>query len=229
LQTILPKDSKEVLLVYSQLTKFQRKVKNTLDFIQLSLTVTPIVYVAVSWGKDSIVMLNLCQQIKPDIKVISFGHTDRELLDNYAEVEQNYCQRFKTNLETIYLEGDHVPDKVKKTKLKEQYQLGFIGLRKEESKSRAITLTQPLRQYQDGTWRACPLGNWTAWDIWAYIIKYDLPYLNSYNITGIEGRTSDHISKSLDKTYQLKRLEYFKRFNNNYYQKLCREIAESEL
>ena len=60
----------------------------------------------------------------------------------------------------------------------------FMGLTKDESRARQITLNKrgPLYQTKsrDG-WTCCPLANWSGSDIWAYIVSHDLPYLSVYD------------------------------------------------
>lgn len=207
---------RESFLAYSELPQFQRKVDKALSTIREALAIGPA-YVAVSWGKDSVVMLHLCQQVQPDILAISFTHPERDLISNYQEVIDSYRSQFGLKLEDICLEGNHVPKKVDQASLWNQYPLGFVGLRKEESKHRSISLVKYglLHQYKSGnrknSWRCCPIG-WLTWrDIWAYICKFDLPYLDLYDRLPIDtGRTTDHLSKTADKAWQQRRLEQLK-------------------
>src|SRR5690606_35979235 len=59
----------------------------------------------------------------------------------------------------------------------------FLGLRKEESNGRRISLLKrsPIYQMQDGMWKCCPLADWTAKDVWAYIVTRNLPYPKFYD------------------------------------------------
>lgn len=60
----------------------------------------------------------------------------------------------------------------------------FWGLRAEESRERAITLAKKGWLYlvaDRATLTACPLGQWTARDVWAYLITHDLPWLEIYD------------------------------------------------
>jgi phosphoadenosine phosphosulfate reductase len=61
----------------------------------------------------------------------------------------------------------------------------FMGLTKDESRARRIALSIHGSLYYAKTrngWTCCPLANWTAQDIWAYIVSRDLPYLSVYDI-----------------------------------------------
>lgn len=60
----------------------------------------------------------------------------------------------------------------------------FWGLRAEESRERSITLAKKgwLYRVQDrSTWTCCPIGNWSARDVWAHLINHDLPWLDRYD------------------------------------------------
>lgn len=210
----------------AKLPSFQRKVEQSKEIIREALAIGPA-YVAVSWGKDSIVMLHLCQQIDPGIHAISFGHPERELISNYQETERTYCDRFPTQLTTISMDGDHVPAKIAKARLWEQYSIAFVGLRKEESAKRKIALCKhgPNYQYKAGHWRSCPLLNWKTIDVWAYVVANNLPYLKAYDLGA--DRTTDHVSKSSKRDYQATRLEEFRLIAPEYYQYLQTHFPET--
>lgn len=210
---------KEAFLAHATLPTFKRKVEKAKEIIREALAIAPA-YVAVSWGKDSVVMLHLVQSICPDILAISFGHHEREMISNYAETEALYRERFRLNINTILMQGDHVPNKVKATKLWLDYPVKFVGLRMEESKDRKITLIKngAIYQYKQGDYRACPIFNWTSQDVWAYTFSRNLPYLKAYDLGA--NRTTDHVSKSINKRYQAQRLEEFRKVAPEYFEYL---------
>lgn len=224
---------REAFAAYAQLPAFRRKVDKALTVIREALELGPA-YVAVSWGKDSVVMLHLCQQVQPDILAISFTHPEREMISNYAEVISQYREQFGLSLEDISIGGDHVPKKVGQAKLWEKWPVGFVGLRKEECDRRSMALLKYglLHQYQSGeksgSWRCCPVG-WFTWrDIWAYICANNLPYLSIYDqLPRDRGRTTDHLSKTMGKAWQQRRIEELKLAAPEYYSYLRREHAES--
>lgn len=208
-----------MLWQWAQLPQFKRKVKKAKEVIAEALAIAPA-YVGVSWGKDSTVLLHLAQQLQPDIKAISFTHPERDVISNYSEVVACYCGRFSTNLEDINIDGDHVPAKVVQSRLWERYPMALVGVRKEESKGRAISGSKYglTHQYKTGSWRCHPLLYWGWKDVWAYLISNDLPYLKWYESQSIErGRTTDHLSKTVDKSWQVRRLESFAISNPEYY------------
>lgn len=211
---------------WATLPQFKKKIEQAKTIIKEALAIAPA-YVAISWGKDSIVLLHLVQQIQPDILAISFGHPERNLITNYAEVEQLYCNCFSPNLTTIEIAGDHIPNKVRQVKLWETYPVAFIGLRKEESSRRRLSLCKygAIHQYQSRGWRVCPLSDWKENDVWAYIVSNNLPYLQSYDLGA--KRTTDHVSKSSKRDYQASRLEEFKKIAPEYYQYLQINFPET--
>jgi len=65
------------------------------------------------------------------------------------------------------------------------YHGAFIGVRKDESnnRSRLFAMHGPLYYAKTRSLWAChPLAFWTARDVWAYIVKYDLPYNELYDL-----------------------------------------------
>lgn len=52
----------------------------------------------------------------------------------------------------------------------------FLGLRSQESRSRYLNLAKrgELYQLKNGEWRCCPLGRWTAEDVFAYLIEHEI-------------------------------------------------------
>jgi phosphoadenosine phosphosulfate reductase len=223
---------REAFLAYSHLPKFKRRVAEALETIREALKVARPV-VSISWGKDSTVLLHLCQQVQPDILAVSFTHPERELISNYAEVQTQYKSCFGLNLREITIDGDHVPAKVAQQKIWEQYPLNFIGLRKEESNRRSISLVKYglIHQYtndsQSGSYRCCPIAWWGWRDVWAYTCLHNLPYLEIYDrLDRAKGRTTDHLSKTTNKAWQQRRLDELKRVAPEYFSYLQQNYPE---
>lgn len=84
-----------------------------------------------------------------------------------------------------------------------QFDGWFWGLAKEESRNRRITLSlqwdgQPhpaIYRYGDGKYRCCPLANWQALDLAAYIATHDLPMLDAYRRQGLSARTTARVTR----------------------------------
>ena len=64
-------NTEELLMVeaYSKLPAFKLRINKALDIIREGLG-KGTAYVAVSWGKDSVVLLHLVQSIEPNIQAI---------------------------------------------------------------------------------------------------------------------------------------------------------------
>lgn len=213
----------------AKLPRFSAKVEQAKQLIRESLAIAPA-YVACSWGKDSIVLTHLAQQVQSNIPVFSFYHPERDLISNYSEVEKLYCEKFGPNLTTIGVEGgvssSSVQVKVRAAKLWLSFPMALIGLRKEESSKRKISLCKygKIHRYKSSGWRSCPLADWVENDIWAYIVGMDLPYLSAYDMGAT--RTTDHISKAIRHQYQATRLEEFRKTAPEYYQFLQETYPE---
>lgn len=210
---------------WATLPTFKLKLEKALALIREALEIAPA-YVSWSIGKDSTVLLHLVQSISPNIPAFYFTHLERDLIDNYSETEERYCKLMSTNLITMEVKGDHVPQKVIKSQLWQQYPVSFVGLRKEESKNRCRTLKQHgyIYKYKEKGWRICPLADWRENDIWAYIVLHNLPYLKSYDLGA--NRTTEHVSKSTKKQYQVTRLNEYKKIAPDYYQHLKENYPE---
>ena len=171
---------REAFLAYSHLPKFKRRVAEALEVIQEALAIAPS-YCAVSWGKDSVVMLHLCQQLESDILAVNIADEYQHLQDSYAQVELDYVGRFKPNLQKIIsTDGKFNPIY---QQLKSSTPMALVGCRAEESKVRKMAICKYglIHQYDDGRHRAFPLAWWKWQDVWAYICLNDLPYLRSYD------------------------------------------------
>lgn len=172
---------------WAGLPQFKKKVQRSLQIIEEAITISSP-YVAISWGTDSINLLHLCQQVRPDILAVNIGDELEDLQNNYSEVTQNYCDRFPTNYQRILYdeetEGGFYDTVVKVAKA---YPMGLIGVRAEENPKRKLAITKfgLIHQYQSGKrkdcWRAFPLAWWNWRDKWAYTVLHDLPYLKSYD------------------------------------------------
>jgi 3'-phosphoadenosine 5'-phosphosulfate sulfotransferase (PAPS reductase)/FAD synthetase len=220
-----------MFLGWAKRSQFKAKVEQAKATIAEALAIAPA-YVACSWGKDSTVLLHLAQQVQADIPVISFGHPDRDLL-GYQTVIDSYCHRYSPSIETINIEGDHVPEKLNIAQIWERYPMAIVGVRKEESKARSISVTKYglLHQFRSGnrtkSWRCFPIGYWGWKEVWAYIVTNDLPYLDAYNRQPWDrGRTTDHLSKTSNKRWQRTRAEEFARVAPDYYHQLKSQFPE---
>lgn len=218
-----------MFLGWAKLPVFQGKIRQAQATIRDALKIG-LPYVGISWGKDSVVLLHLAQQIKPDIQVIFWTAPDQELLNNYQETRDSYLSRYPTNYLEIDIDGDRVPHKVAKSKPWEQWPVALVGIRAEENRRTRGTALRKfglLHQYtsgpQAGTWRAAPLGWWGWKDVWAYTCLHGLPYLRTYDDTFAVGRDRSrtcNLVASNPSGATIGRLQILKRQAPEYWQKL---------
>lgn len=212
---------------WATLPQFKRKVAQTQKIIQDALKIAPA-YVACSWGKDSTVLVHLCQQVDPNVPVIFWTDPEQEILGNYSSVIQRYCQKFSPNYREIDTPGDRVPEKLEISRIWEEYPMAIVGIRKEEGGARRHAVKYGLiHRYRSGsrleTWRAWPLLYWTWRDVWAYILAHQIPYLSAYDHPLADhksvSRTCNLFAKKRGNTKGLGsgRIENLRRINPEYY------------
>jgi phosphoadenosine phosphosulfate reductase len=208
---------REQYLLHSQMRQFKNKVQQSKEIIKKALEITEKWVISCSFGKDSIVLLDLVYHIKPCKVIMSdSGYQLPETYKTREEVEKKF--KFKTLILPQLMpfeqflkefglpginrtEAQHkkVVEATKKHRLddfaKENGAKGiFWGLRAEESRGRKMLLGKHHTYYNNSrdTWFSAPLYNWTANDIWAYIISNDLPYPEFYDYQDC-GKTRDWI------------------------------------
>lgn len=166
-------------------------------------------HVAFSGGKDSIVLLDLvAEALPPSAFVVVFGDTGMEFPDTYALVDkvEADCRargiafhraesRFKPE-ESWRLFGP--PSRVLRwccsvhksapqtIKLREIYGkndfsgLAFVGVRAEESPTRAGYEVENFGKKQKGQYSHNSIFEWTSAEVWAYLLWRDLPLNVAY-------------------------------------------------
>ena len=161
---------------------------------------------SISWstGKDSTVLTHLVLQQKSDIPIIiQFDDCDWPEKREYAErvaKAQNWTyhsvmpdysvweavQQCELGFEDICSQNHRITQLTFLKPLEDkQKQLNcnvtFLGLRKEESRSRKLNLLKrgELYQLRSGQWHCCPLSTWKTIDIFSYLIDNDIE-INPY-------------------------------------------------
>lgn len=203
---------------HAQLPIFKRRMERALGCIAEALTLCRSPFISYSAGKDSTVMLWLCLQVEPrlPVRILTGGET-RLLHPGLDMVLTWWRERFE-NIDLIEINIDHVfADGWESASFVEQHRTFkdgwnrylhtagewdgvFIGLRAEESGMRKWRTSQRVNgtdkaiyRYRSGpragSYRICPIDNWTVNDVGALIALYDLPLLDTYLDGGLDRRT----------------------------------------
>jgi len=189
---------KMTAVIHAKNERFQELVKQTRLFIGDVLLKRKKPYCSYSTGKDSLVMLSLCQNISPGMCVM-FHDSGVELPESHGMVKK--AERFfaiqiemvKSPVDVlsiyktkqVFQEGankDYAWTSAMMKPIKEWSQaykkdVAFIGLRKQESRQRRILLSSRGCYFyakSKAIWEAFPLAEWTAQDVFAYIFSQGL-------------------------------------------------------
>lgn len=209
--------SEQLLLgkVHARTNAHARAVEFARDGIRALLSIAPRCYVSISFGKQSLVVAHLAQQLRPDIPMFFLASSETWALHNYAEVIEQYCARFKPNLTIVqtdrlaeaasWKEARDLGDQdLQRMCPREDWDGWLWGLAMDESRQRRITLAQGVKQrnahpsiyrYADGKYRGCPIMRWGIEDLAAYIATHDLPLLDVYKRFGLTQRTTARLTK----------------------------------
>jgi hypothetical protein len=193
---------KKTAILYAQLKPYKALVNKTSGFIRWALEHVENPYVACSFGKDSAVMLDLCLKNNPDIPVRFASHPETRILDNYNEVINLWLKK-GINYQEIFCDGGLV--KIKNAQrnsldaLNENWDSFFVGIRKEESFGRRVSLKKYGMFHKlksTGRIKISPMADWTEREISVYVLSNELPTLNKYNIEGFSSRTTSGIPRT---------------------------------
>jgi len=185
---------------------FEEKVENSLKLIKVQLEKHRYgSFVACSFGKDSVTVLNMIREFKPDIPVL-FANTLVEHPDTY-KFRDFLVKEWNLNLietkpiKTFWEVADEkgLDDGRKHTNsccyyLKERpaylaikkygFTTQFDGIMLSESRHRMFTicrlgLVQVFKKW--GIIKVHPIAYWTEEDVWKYIKENNLPYNPIYD------------------------------------------------
>lgn len=163
--------------------------------------------VSVSWGKDSIAMLDLA--IETLGRVTAIHMASPYALPGSEHVQEHFAARCglhvlsSTRNLAEYIEWcreiglPHERGRSRQirvvTEIKRNRAISWcdghgivmqvLGLRIEEKgpRARVLRIRGPVYQLADGSWRANPLAYWSARDVWAYLVTRGLPWPRLYD------------------------------------------------
>jgi phosphoadenosine phosphosulfate reductase len=191
-------------LLYSNLPVFKRRIKQAGDFVARCLSVSKKnIGISVSGGKDSVMLAHMVLKQRPDANLYFFD-SGAEYDETYEVLEQME-KLFNKEIQQIFpevsileltekacREGLYVGE-IKEylverpsyfASIEDDIDMFFIGLRKEESKFRSFGLNSMEEPYcyskEYKYWKAYPLMNLKWQDVFAYLVKHNLPIHKHY-------------------------------------------------
>lgn len=170
-----------------------QRVREAEDVIRSAMDRASRPYVAFSGGKDSTALLHLVTRQEPGVMVWhwDFGRSfvPRPLHEESLAIARAAgARRLQVDTSQQYeAQGRQARGVWARSlfarvlpRLQAQgYDLGFVGIRAEESgkRRRRIAAGRSLSSIQE-CW---PLAAWTWMDVWAYLLTHDLPWLSTYD------------------------------------------------
>lgn len=203
-------------ILHGKSKRYKNKELSAKDIISRALVQMDRPYLSFSGGKDSLIMLHMVLEQKPDIPVVywdadaSFPDTDifldkissewnidlirfktRPILEVFREYGIDHPQiEAKTMIATVY-------DPIKKLIAEYGFDGVFVGLRREESYGRKqlIKYRGPIfySKYQNVI-ECLPVAYFSVQDVWAYITANKLPYNPVYDKTSMRPRNEIRVS-----------------------------------
>lgn len=187
-----------------RLPSFQRKVENARARVRAMLEASKNPYMALSGGKDSLVVLALVCEQRPGIDAV-FCDDELELAETVP-----YLRRlaehlpFRLRIGKCYSmapidwivpwterpywrepepDMEDFGDSIKVAARRHGYDGAFVGLRAEEAMIRRMNLARRGMLYQvaDGMWHSQPIARWSVDEVWAVIAGMELPYHPAYD------------------------------------------------
>jgi len=222
---------KEQLLegkLYSKTPYWGNTLAKAKSDVRAMLARTESPYLALSWGKQSIVMAHLVFSIEQKILCVHWTGPDAELIANFQKTSETFLSRWPLN----YLElqrSEKLRDAIEEYKKRTHPDGVFIGLSAFESRARRITTRiadgNNIYRYSDGMLRCCPLAKWKLLELATYIAEYEIPLLNTYERFGLDVRTSTGCREGGRTEHAI---DFMTRSNSEKMRKIWREKHEYE-
>jgi 3'-phosphoadenosine 5'-phosphosulfate sulfotransferase (PAPS reductase)/FAD synthetase len=215
--------------IYANSTRFKDRVEFSKECVQSAIEQSGSDKwgLSLSFGKDSLALKFLLDDMGVNPYCVFIASSETIFADNYVEVMVKLSQRgvitsynlhiIQTDNANYFSENEPSRNWYDATNLKiaanhgemgwidehlmqQGYVGAFVGLRKEESRTRRMALakgyggrdqhyTRKDRSNDLVFWYACPLAEWTLQDIGAMCWKYDIPLLETYTQHGLQMRT----------------------------------------
>lgn len=221
------------------------KEKQSLKIIEKFLTQVKRPYIAFSGGKDSTVMLHLISKVNKDIDVFT-EINDLDFPDKLNKCDEiiEFCgikSYYTGYTERLDIKnGDGWFKVVNEFVLQGGYNGLFMGLRREESKGRRININKNGLIYNysknnknNKNMSCClPIGYWKGEEIFAYIIKNNLPYHKIYDCDDFKKPHEIRFSWTFDITNELCKIDdnailIYKKYFPEVFKNLCEIFGEN--
>jgi phosphoadenosine phosphosulfate reductase len=200
----MDKDTREKYLLIAKMNSYKRKLRRSIDTVKEAIDVCNNPVVSFSFGKDSLVCMDIARKIKPDILIVNIDRGEGgdlkeavKLYDEFAgEYNLNYHRvKAPKSIIEIYKEFDNLNDYkhgtvknnllagFKKARDKFNYDCEITGLRADESRERSYLRKYGTFHYSENEkiYKCKPVVYWSGAEIWAYIISNNLPYISYYD------------------------------------------------
>lgn len=195
---------------------YSKKEKDSLRLIKTVLRRHAHPVIACSFGKNSMIVLHMIHQLKPDIQVL-FNNTLVEYPDTY-QFKREMVKKWNLNIiETkpvksfwwvvenygfplFSRKGHRDPSKnccrylkeypVARVLRKYKFDLYFTGLTRHESRLREFSAKKYGNYFYSKTqnhWKCHPIQDWTEQDVWNYHEKHSLPHNSFYDKEPVNG------------------------------------------
>lgn len=246
IEVIILQYSDETCRVWSKMQNYKSKLIITKQNISKMLKKCDNPYIAFSCGKDSSVLADMVLSIDNTIPLRFISSGETRILHNVDDIIAYFKNKYSAKVEEIIF--DRVwSEEWKHATFDEQRKAGrrdiqninndlytgvFMGLRKQESRGRSISLIvhnsydlpRYMYKYSDKNYyRMCPLADWKTEDIGAYIINNNIPVLDWYKKFGYEARTTARLTGD---SVRQNSIAYIKMNNPAGYQKLVERFPE---
>lgn len=230
-------------LVYAKTNSFKRNLSITTNSILRFFEITENPYLALSWGKQSIVLAHLIYTLRPETPMIFLRSWESYLIHDYENViksfkskqDINYHEHFKDNVSwnnwTWKETRDYGSKDIQKMadECMPNWDGVIMGLSKDESVARRITCSSSntdwatIFKYKDGKHRCTPIQIWSNNDLAAYIAVNKIQLLSTYSNTGMKGRTTARITRN---NAEMNGLVELKKENINNYNVIVNRFPE---
>jgi 3'-phosphoadenosine 5'-phosphosulfate sulfotransferase (PAPS reductase)/FAD synthetase len=203
-------------LVYSKTNIFKKKLRITTLSLERFFTLVEKPYLALSFGKQSIVLAHIIHCIRPETPMLLLQSWETFIMHNMEEIIKKFLCRFPVKLHVLTRDNVSWNDwdwqRTRDHGEKDLQNLGndvipdwdgvIMGLSKDESVARRITLSigntdwATIFRYKNGKYRCTPIQFWNINDLAAYIAMNNLPLLDAYRQGGLETRTTARITRN---------------------------------